>query len=197
MKTWKNISPFWKTQIVFVVILLTGIVFTTKVDKASNEAWKAETAALAVEVNAKYHQVDGTVEAVQVLPGDVRHAFSSGEQTLLWYANAKVRLADGKAYIVRLPSDSKALVGNTVKVWVGPNGVLETTPLAVSNLERRGRGSNSFLVILFLGAFVVTWPLSSMAAWEDGAEYHDRYRRSRREGLTRKEARRIAALWSN
>lgn len=127
MKKWKNISLFWRTQIALVVLLLTGIVFTAKVDKASSEARKAEAAALAVEVNKKYHQVDGTVEMVQVLPGDIQYAFSSDEQTLLWYTNAKVRLADGKAYIVRLPSDSKALVGSTVKVWVGPNGVLGTT----------------------------------------------------------------------
>jgi len=196
MKTWKNISPFWKTQIVFVVLLLTGMVYTAKGDKESYEAWKAETAALAVEVK-KYHQVDGTVEMVQVLPGNVQYAFSSDERTLLWYANAKVRLADGKAYIVRLPSDSKALVGSTVKVWVGPNGVLETTPVAVSKLERRGRGSDSFRVILFLGLLAAIWPMASMAAWEFADEYRDRYRRSRREGLTRKEARRLAARWPN
>lgn len=167
MKKWKNISLFWRTQIALVVLLLTGIVFTAKVDKASSEARKAEAAALAVEVNKKYHQVDGTVEMMQVLPGDIQYAFSSDEQTLLWYTNAKVRLADGKAYIVRLPSDSKALVGSTVKVWVGPNGVLGTTPSAVSKLERMGRrgyGLDHEALAVFLVMLVPTWVLASMRA---------------------------------
>lgn len=191
METWKNASPFWKTQIVFVLILTIGLVFATKADKSATREYQQKQAVLAAEVQ-KYHQVDGTVEMVQVLPGNISYAFSSHEQTLLWYANAKVRLADGKAYIVRLPSDSKALVGSTVKVWVGPRGVLETTPVAVSNLEQSGRGPDSFRVVIFLFMLAVIWPIQSVVAWEAAQEYRPRYRSSRQAGLTRQQARKLA-----